>query len=110
MTKLTDIQFLTAHRFARCHYHEWACGYYDPLITDLRDPDTIAEVVFEEFRRLASVAIGPIQFGPVMGGSNVVHTTGTGRTTWSIAPSGGVEIQITRPGDEVVLSATITPA
>ncbi len=87
-TTLTPAQFAAARALASAHFHLWGGvpeGTYD---LDAIRAWSESENAGDSFPGIEA---------PEMDGSNIVHTTGTGRLTWTVERDGDVTLQIFRP-------------
>lgn len=105
-TALTPAAVTAAHRLARAYGHTW--GHLD-LHEVLALPALTPEAI--ERASMARLSEGPAGWGitaptPDEYG-DLVHTTGSGRLSWRIEPSGDAYVRVSRPGDLVVFAVSI---
>lgn len=100
---LTETQVVAAHKLANTHYHEWR-----KLDLELVPRPITAAGIYKAAQARGLDPMG-IMFPSVMiaddGRPYVVHSTGTGRTAWEIAPDGSVSVEISRPAG-LLMTAT----
>ena len=103
---LTPAAVTAAHRLARAFGHTWGqLSLTDVLALSPITPEGIDALC------MAQLSEGPVGWGitaptPDEDG-DLVHTTGSGRLSWRVEPSGDTYIRVSRPGDLVVFAVSI---
>lgn len=103
---LTPAAVTAAHRLARAFGHTWGqLELSEVLALSPLTPEGIDAL------SMARLSEGPVGWGitapaPDEDG-DLVHTTGSGRLSWLIEPSGDTYIRVSRPGELVVFAVSI---
>jgi hypothetical protein len=107
---IRSAQLRRAFALARAHGHAWALAIYDHVSDGGDAPETWDDAAAIDAAASFPGEIGGIvcpQPGDLFG--TVTHETMSGRTRWSVQPDGTVTIEITRPGNRTVATATVAP-
>lgn len=115
--KLTQEQYESALKLARAFGHEWAgAAESSGLFVGSGDkfaPTTELIDALVDAHHAANPRFEPWQAGiscPETDGSDVVHTTGTGRLRWLVNGNGKVTIYVNRPQQDLILRVFVKPA
>ncbi|MEI6478387.1 MAG: hypothetical protein WCO52_05375 [bacterium] len=94
---------------AGAYGHEWGSR---ELLKEELGWDNPPAITAAEIQERVATARGDSQFSGISypsmtGPGEIVHTTGSGRLLWTVHPTGDVDFEVCRPGNEIVLTAKV---